>query len=335
MDFLEIDGQAPISACSAKWCPKSLVGLGGELCSRAKLCFDPSNPSGLKAWGKTAAGAIVVAKRGASFDHVARNAEVAGACALVIVDNRDVWKHDTELCPRQALSKAGDLSKPEPCIPTILVPKECENILCCRAGLSAVIVRRKFSGEVAKPHVKALMAPLRRRITRILRKDADCLHLIGQGEPVPGCSSEWTRKIKPRRNNGQICGLAPIFFDENNQDGLGRWPTQARSAILVARRGASFELLARNAERAGATALVIVNNRDEWDEDFEIKQEKPPIQDTPPAVPTILVPSRLEPLLCGGASGFRTFRAVLVRKAIETNTEESQSPGVVSNLRTY
>mmetsp|Transcript_5108 Transcript_5108/g.8927 ORF Transcript_5108/g.8927 Transcript_5108/m.8927 type:complete len:395 (-) Transcript_5108:273-1457(-) len=336
VDFLEIDGQPSISGCSARWCPRRITSFGGALCAKAPLLFDPANPSGLKVWGQEATGAIVVARRGASFDHIARNAELAGAVGLVIIDNRDVWKQDTELCPRPGASpNAGDLAKPEVTIPTILVPKDCEIDVCGRAGASAAIVRRKFSGQVAKPHVQALVAPLRRRISKLLRKQTDCLVMMEQAEVVPTCSADWTRSIRPRPANGQICRLAPVLFDEQNPDGLGSWPSQARNAIVVVRRGASFELVTRNAQQAGALAVIVVNNRAAWDQNLEIAQEKPPIQDDPPAIPTVLVPARMEQLLCAGPSGYRPFRAVLVRKANEDINEASHPFGLINSFRTY
>mmetsp|Transcript_6320 Transcript_6320/g.10672 ORF Transcript_6320/g.10672 Transcript_6320/m.10672 type:complete len:238 (+) Transcript_6320:57-770(+) len=132
VDFLDVEGEKPVAAVSADW---STARTGGSLCSRAPLLFDPWNVDGSKVWSKAAKGTIVVARRGADdFGAVTRNAEAAGAVALVLVDDDDEWVGDWQMT-LDACGKA-------PSIPAVLVPKFMEELLCSDRPLFASINRR-------------------------------------------------------------------------------------------------------------------------------------------------------------------------------------------------
>lgn len=131
-DYLDIEGGDSFPTVSADWSFPSEEGL---LCIRAPLFFDVWNASGSKVWGRAAQGCIVVARRGSDFFEVtARNAESAGAVALVILDDRQEWDDDYEM----TLETDG----PPPRIPAVLVPKRAESLLTGATKQYAVIARR-------------------------------------------------------------------------------------------------------------------------------------------------------------------------------------------------
>jgi hypothetical protein len=134
-DFVEIDGHQPIEAISADWSSK-LIGKDRVLCSAASVHFDKSNALGLLRWSAAAHGKIVVAMRGAaSFEEIAKNAEASGALAVIVVDDRPVWKNNF------SLTKDGGST---PRIPAVLVSKDYAHLLCSGCnGKQASISRRK------------------------------------------------------------------------------------------------------------------------------------------------------------------------------------------------
>mmetsp|Transcript_82974 Transcript_82974/g.231504 ORF Transcript_82974/g.231504 Transcript_82974/m.231504 type:complete len:178 (-) Transcript_82974:104-637(-) len=140
VDFLEVEGEAPMATASADW-TWSLVGPDGVACPSAPVVFDPKNVSGAERWGADAQGAIVVAQRGTcSFQAMVRCAEDAGAAALVVVDNSEVWEGRIQMSLETGV--AGFYLVP-PRLPAVLVPRHAGELLCReRSGLRARIIRR-------------------------------------------------------------------------------------------------------------------------------------------------------------------------------------------------
>lgn len=132
MDYLDIEGYDTFPAASAEWSKPSATGL---VCRRAPVTFDPWNVNGAKAWSKAASGTIVVARRGAeSFETVTKNAQRAGALAVIFVDEEEPLDTSIELCLES--------SSPTPIIPAIMVGKASEDPLCSGRQLYASIIRR-------------------------------------------------------------------------------------------------------------------------------------------------------------------------------------------------
>eukprot|EP00747_Dinoflagellata_sp_TGD_P188256 gnl/TRDRNA2_/TRDRNA2_46976_c0_seq1.p1 gnl/TRDRNA2_/TRDRNA2_46976_c0~~gnl/TRDRNA2_/TRDRNA2_46976_c0_seq1.p1 ORF type:complete len:185 (-),score=36.93 gnl/TRDRNA2_/TRDRNA2_46976_c0_seq1:47-601(-) len=139
VDFLEVDGEAPVAGVSAEWtawlynCSSSTDGAL-LICPPAPLLFDPANKDGTTAWGSAGKGAAVVTKRGdTTFEEMARNAEASGAAALVVVDNSEVMGGEKPPLDPKPLE-----------LPAILVPARVGELLLserCK-GLKASIVRR-------------------------------------------------------------------------------------------------------------------------------------------------------------------------------------------------
>jgi len=134
-DFVEIEGVSPIEATGADW-SEALLGVGGVLCSRARVIFDANNATGAAPWGPEARGAILVAVRGlVSFEEIAHNAAAAGALAIIIVDNEDLWTNDWEMTQTEPGAA--------PIIPAVLVAKRHADCMCSgRGDLTASISRR-------------------------------------------------------------------------------------------------------------------------------------------------------------------------------------------------
>lgn len=142
--FLEVDGLDPVAAIGADWNPKPAAADDSlpsasyrvedwSICPRASVVFDPSNAAGAAPWGDSARGSIVVAMRGhVLFETLALHAEMAGAAALVIIDNDDEdskgWAKKRTVPPKT---------------PTVIVPSSLRAALCERQGSSAAIVCRR------------------------------------------------------------------------------------------------------------------------------------------------------------------------------------------------
>lgn len=139
---------------------------------------------------------------------------------------------------------------------------------------------------------------------RLDKEESDYLDILG-GDSFPGVSAEWSAP----NSKGQLCNRAPLFFDAWNASGSKVWGRAAAGSIVVARRGPGFfETITRNAEKAGAVAVVILDDRDEWDEDFELSLNE--IGRMPPRIPAVLVPKRAESVLTAGQKCY----AVIARR---------------------
>lgn len=141
VDFLEIDGEMPISAVSSDW-SWQFVGRDGAMCELSPIIFDETNAHGASVWGPAMEGAIAVTLRGRrSFEAMARNAEAAGAAGLVVINQKSAWDESFQMC-LDSPGFAGIYLAP-PKIPAILVPKSAKELLCAgRSGLRARFVRR-------------------------------------------------------------------------------------------------------------------------------------------------------------------------------------------------
>jgi len=127
---------------------------------------------------------------------------------------------------------------------------------------------------------------------------------IEGGDSYPCVSSDWSRPS----DKGLLCIRAPIFFDSWNATGSKSWNQAAQGCIVVARRGGdAFETTTRNAEKAGAVGVVILDDRERWDDDFEMTLET---RGVPPRIPAVLVPKRAEAVLTGTQRSY----AVIVRR---------------------
>ncbi|CAE7464040.1 unnamed protein product [Symbiodinium pilosum] len=136
-DFLEIDGQEPLSCVPADWSERILKmrykSEVGVLCE-APMHYSQKNEFGLRPWGSEAKGKVVVAIRGeVEFETLARRAEESRAVGLVIVDNEDEWDGDFEMTLEER-------HRPPPGVPAVLVPKTSRSKL--REGLKVKIVRK-------------------------------------------------------------------------------------------------------------------------------------------------------------------------------------------------
>lgn len=143
VDFVEVEGEPAISACSADW-SWSFVQQDGTLCKQASVHFDVGNKKGEGCWfGAAACGAVVVAERNATtnLERVLRNAEEVGAVGLILVNDATPWDEDFEL-RLESLSFAGLYYTP-PKLPAVLVPARYHEVLCSgRDDLRARLVRR-------------------------------------------------------------------------------------------------------------------------------------------------------------------------------------------------
>lgn len=139
--YLEVDGLQPVVVLGADWNPKPVAGdpSSPNLCPRAPVVFDRANTDGAAAWGPRARGAIVVAVKGrASVETAALRAEVAGAVALVFLD-------DGAALPSQA---GGAVA---PSTPTVIAPKSLREALCEGEGVSAAVVCRRCMWAAPRP----------------------------------------------------------------------------------------------------------------------------------------------------------------------------------------
>lgn len=135
------------------------------------------------------------------------------------------------------------------------------------------------------------------------RSEQDYLDVEG-AESFPAVSAEWSALSA----KGLLCSRAQLFFDVWNASGSKLWGQAAAGKIIVVRRGAhAFETITRNAETSGAAAVVILDDREEWNDDIEMGLES---KRSPPRIPAILVPKRAESVLTGSDKRF----AVIVRR---------------------
>ncbi|CAK9073748.1 unnamed protein product [Durusdinium trenchii] len=136
-------------------------------------------------------------------------------------------------------------------------------------------------------------------------KTCDYLELQNQ-EPVACVHADWSERLLKRKKLevGVLCE-APLLFDERNANGSRTW-RDASGKIVVAKRGEEeFEAMARRAESSGAVGLVVVDNEDVFDDDFEMASEDPY---RPLSVPAVLAPKACAELLYGRAKEARVVR---------------------------
>lgn len=307
VDFLEVEGEPPITACSAEWCSSFSypIGPAGQLCHRSPVVFDSDNDGGGAAWGETARGAVVVARRGLPFELMAHHAERAGANALVVIDNQEIWDPNLELAQEKS-SIWTWIQGTAPTVPTILVPKTAEALLCfSNRNLQATVVRRHWMSEVPR----ALKMKEQMNKFGSFVRGSDYLEVDGEAS-FQACAARWCGWFFVGKTL-ELCELAPVVFASHNANGIAPWGEEAKGAIVVALRGCSFELMAHNAAGAGAVALVVVDDNEIFDDNTELTQENPPIRHEPPSVTTVLVPRKAEQLLC---SGRKDLKAKLVRR---------------------
>eukprot|EP00930_Biecheleria_cincta_P089815 TRINITY_DN7915_c0_g1_i1.p2 TRINITY_DN7915_c0_g1~~TRINITY_DN7915_c0_g1_i1.p2 ORF type:complete len:214 (-),score=54.28 TRINITY_DN7915_c0_g1_i1:154-750(-) len=142
---------------------------------------------------------------------------------------------------------------------------------------------------------------------------ADYLQVEGK-ERVRGIGAEWNAKLLRQRGaapgvekgleKGPLCPLTPLYFEEKNRLGMSNWGTGARGALIVAVRGeVEFETMARRAEACGARGLVVVDDNDVWEDDWDIAVDDP--RRPPPAVPIVVVPKTWEEVLCKEHTGLQ------------------------------
>ncbi|CAE7340615.1 unnamed protein product [Symbiodinium natans] len=119
---------------------------------------------------------------------------------------------------------------------------------------------------------------------------ADFLEVNGQ-EPLGCVAADWSERLLRLRCKSEVGVLceAPAHYSQRNEYGLHSWGPEAQGKVVVAVRGeVEFETLARRAEDSGAVGIVIIDNEDEWETDFEMTLDDP--HRPPPAVPAVLVP---------------------------------------------
>ena len=134
----------------------------------------------------------------------------------------------------------------------------------------------------------------------------DYLELQNQ-EPIACVGADWSERLLKRKKKTEVGVLceAPLLFDERNANGSRTW-RDASGKIVVAKRGdEEFEAMARKAESSGAVGLVIVDNEEVFEDDFEMASEDPY---RPLSVPAVLVPKTYSELLCGRAKEARVVR---------------------------
>lgn len=114
------------------------------------------------------------------------------------------------------------------------------------------------------------------------------------GEPPVVCvNADWSVTLA----GGVLCHKSPIVHDPANADGGQVWGPLAKGIVVVSCRGdVQFEDMARNAEKAGAVGLVVVDNEDIFEDDWVMTADALPY----PRLPTVLVPKRLGARLCHG-----------------------------------
>eukprot|EP00747_Dinoflagellata_sp_TGD_P167384 gnl/TRDRNA2_/TRDRNA2_191709_c0_seq1.p1 gnl/TRDRNA2_/TRDRNA2_191709_c0~~gnl/TRDRNA2_/TRDRNA2_191709_c0_seq1.p1 ORF type:complete len:190 (+),score=35.46 gnl/TRDRNA2_/TRDRNA2_191709_c0_seq1:35-604(+) len=124
----------------------------------------------------------------------------------------------------------------------------------------------------------------------------DRLHYLeveGQ-EPVAGVPADWSRFVI---KGNLLCSSASVYFDQANPLARKVWGTDARGKIVVALRGeVEFDTMAYRAEKAGAVGLIVVDNEDVFEDDWEMTVEDP--HKPAPKVPALLVPRRMQEVLC-------------------------------------
>ncbi|CAE7867606.1 hypothetical protein AK812_SmicGene30101 [Symbiodinium microadriaticum] len=146
---------------------------------------------------------------------------------------------------------------------------------------------------------------------------ADYLEVDGQ-EPLGCVAADWSERLLRMRYKSEVGVLceAPAHYSQKNEFGLNAWGPEARGKVVVAVRGeVEFETMARRAEDAGAVGLVIVDNEDEWEDDFEMTLEER--HRPPPAVPAVLVPK-------SARSRLREGLKVRVVRRIERNLASNE-----------
>lgn len=157
--------------------------------------------------------------------------------------------------------------------------------------------------------------------TFVVDDKVDYLEVDGH-EPIAGISADWSDRHLDRKGDGPLCQPAPLHFDSANSSGRSAWGQKARGAVVVALRGeVEFEVMARRAEASGASGLVIVDNEDEWEDDWEMTQDD--ARRPPPAVPAVLVPKKCGELLCSGREGLKA--SISRRYTGSLNEEETRS----------
>eukprot|EP00931_Biecheleriopsis_adriatica_P110821 TRINITY_DN85151_c0_g1_i1.p1 TRINITY_DN85151_c0_g1~~TRINITY_DN85151_c0_g1_i1.p1 ORF type:complete len:188 (-),score=51.90 TRINITY_DN85151_c0_g1_i1:45-608(-) len=143
-------------------------------------------------------------------------------------------------------------------------------------------------------------------------KTVDYLEVAGE-EPIAGVHADWSEKLLRSRGlgkDGPLCEMSPVYFDVKNSGGTANWGPEARGRLVVTLRGdTEFEVMARRAEASGAVGLVIVDNLDVFEDDWEMASEDP--RRPPPGVPAVLVPKHCEKLLCKGSE----LQARLLRRS--------------------
>lgn len=133
---------------------------------------------------------------------------------------------------------------------------------------------------------RPLAAALGMKISR------DFLDIEG-GKSFLAVSADWSAVGA----KGVLCHRAPLFFDAWNASGSNEWDPKARGCIVVARRGAdSFEAITRSAENVGAVAVVILDDQEEWEDDYDMALETAM---APPKIPAVLVSKQAEIVLTG------------------------------------
>mmetsp|Transcript_116285 Transcript_116285/g.340202 ORF Transcript_116285/g.340202 Transcript_116285/m.340202 type:complete len:218 (+) Transcript_116285:94-747(+) len=138
--------------------------------------------------------------------------------------------------------------------------------------------------------------------------EVDCVVIEGR-EPVPAVSADWNEALA-RKDTEDLCQMAPVLFDVVNADGGDEWGDDAKGAIVVALRDeVEFEDMARFAEDSGAVGLIVVDNEEVFEDDWEMTWDRP--DKAAPKIPAVLVPKPVGDHLC---SGQPDLRAKIIRR---------------------
>lgn len=106
-------------------------------------------------------------------------------------------------------------------------------------------------------------------------KTCDYLELENK-DPIACVHADWSHRVLKRKKLevGVLCE-GPLLFDAANADGACTWAAAAQKIVVAIRGEEEFESMARRAEASGAVGLVVVDNEDVFDDDFEMASEDP------------------------------------------------------------
>lgn len=136
-------------------------------------------------------------------------------------------------------------------------------------------------------------------------KTCDYLELENK-DPIACVHADWSHRVLKRKKLevGVLCE-GPLLFDAANADGACTWAAAAQKIVVAIRGEEEFESMALRAEASGAVGLVVVDNEDVFDDDFEMASEDP---HRPLSVPAVLARKAYKDLLCAKAKEARVVR---------------------------